>query len=81
VAGVRRTLKSDFTGSLLDGKVYAKTGSMRHTRALCGYIDAAAHGPVAFSLLINGWLGDDDPGGAAALARAEADLLAAFLSN
>ncbi|HEY1882798.1 MAG TPA: D-alanyl-D-alanine carboxypeptidase/D-alanyl-D-alanine-endopeptidase [Candidatus Cybelea sp.] len=81
VAGVRGTLKSDFTGSLLDGKVYAKTGSMRHTRALCGYIDAAAHGPVAFSLLINGWLGDDDPGGAAALARAEADLLAAFLSN
>ncbi len=81
LAGVRGTLKSEFAGSALDAKVYAKTGSMRHTRALCGYIDAAAHGPVAFSLLVNGWLGDDDPGGAGALARAEADLLSAFLSN
>ncbi|HEX3370476.1 MAG TPA: D-alanyl-D-alanine carboxypeptidase/D-alanyl-D-alanine-endopeptidase [Candidatus Cybelea sp.] len=80
-AGVRGTLKRDFAGSALAGRLYAKTGSMRHTRALCGYIDATAHGPVAFSLLVNGWLGDDEPGGAAALAAAEADLLSAFLSN
>ncbi|HEY2553610.1 MAG TPA: D-alanyl-D-alanine carboxypeptidase/D-alanyl-D-alanine-endopeptidase, partial [Candidatus Cybelea sp.] len=80
-AGVRGTLKRDFAGSALAGRLYAKTGSMRHTRALCGYIDATAHGPVSFSLLVNGWLGDEEPGGAAALAGAEADLLSAFLSK
>ena len=79
-AGVRGTLKTAFAGTGLDGKVYAKTGSMRHTRALCGFIATTAHGPVSFALLVNGWLGDED-GGAAALARAEADILSAFLAN
>jgi serine-type D-Ala-D-Ala carboxypeptidase/endopeptidase (penicillin-binding protein 4) len=79
-AGVRGTLKSAFAGSALEGKVYAKTGSMRHTRALCGFIATTAHGPVSFSLLVNGWLGDED-GGAAGLARAESDILSAFLAN
>lgn len=79
-AGVRGTLKSAFAGTGLEGKVYAKTGSMRHTRALCGFIVTTVHGPVSFSLLVNGWVGDED-GGAAALARAQADILSAFLAN
>jgi D-alanyl-D-alanine carboxypeptidase/D-alanyl-D-alanine-endopeptidase (penicillin-binding protein 4) len=78
-AGVRGTLKDAFPGSLLDGKVFAKTGTHRHARTLSGFLQTDDHGPVTFSLLVNDWLGDDRPGGNAELRQAQAALLSAFL--
>jgi D-alanyl-D-alanine carboxypeptidase/D-alanyl-D-alanine-endopeptidase (penicillin-binding protein 4) len=78
-AGVRGTLKDAFTGTLLDGKVFAKTGTHRHARTLSGFLQTDDHGPVTFALLVNDWLGDDRPGGSAQLREAQAALLSAFL--
>jgi D-alanyl-D-alanine carboxypeptidase/D-alanyl-D-alanine-endopeptidase (penicillin-binding protein 4) len=76
-AGVRGTLKDSFAGTRLTGSVFAKTGTARHTRALSGFVQTDDHGPVTFSLLINGWLGDDQDGGEERLDRGEAALLEA----
>jgi D-alanyl-D-alanine carboxypeptidase/D-alanyl-D-alanine-endopeptidase (penicillin-binding protein 4) len=78
-AGIRGTLKDAFPGTLLDGKVFAKTGTHRHARTLSGFLQTDDHGPVTFSLLVNDWLGDDRPGGSAQLREAQAALLSAFL--
>jgi D-alanyl-D-alanine carboxypeptidase/D-alanyl-D-alanine-endopeptidase (penicillin-binding protein 4) len=78
-AGVRGTLKDAFPGTLLDGKVFAKTGTHRHARTLSGFLQTDDHGPVTFSLLVNDWLGDDRPGGSPQLREAQAALLSAFL--
>lgn len=78
-AGIRGTLKDAFPGTLLDGKVFAKTGTHRHARTLSGFLQTDDHGPVTFALLVNDWLGDDRPGGSAQLREAQAALLSAFL--
>ncbi|HLY04000.1 MAG TPA: D-alanyl-D-alanine carboxypeptidase/D-alanyl-D-alanine-endopeptidase [Candidatus Cybelea sp.] len=78
-AGVRGTLKDAFPGTLLDGKVFAKTGTHRHARTLAGFLQTGDHGPVTFTLLVNDWLGDDRPDGSAQLRAAQAALLSAFL--
>ncbi|MFY9739235.1 MAG: D-alanyl-D-alanine carboxypeptidase/D-alanyl-D-alanine-endopeptidase [Candidatus Cybelea sp.] len=78
-SGLRGTLKDAFSGTLLDGKVFAKTGTHRHARTLSGFLQTGDHGPVTFSLLVNDWLGDDRAGGAAQLRAAQAALLSAFL--
>jgi serine-type D-Ala-D-Ala carboxypeptidase/endopeptidase (penicillin-binding protein 4) len=78
-AGVRGTLKDAFPGTLLGAKVFAKTGTHRHARALSGFLQTDDHGPVTFSLLVNDWLGDDRPGGSSQLRQAQAALLSAFL--
>jgi D-alanyl-D-alanine carboxypeptidase len=64
---------------LLDGKVFAKTGTHQHARTLSGFLQTDDHGPVTFSLLVNDWLGDDRPTGSAQLREAQAALLSAFL--
>lgn len=50
--GVSGNLQDRMKGSVLEGKVYAKTGSMQDTSSLSGYIDGAQ--PIVFSILING---------------------------
>jgi D-alanyl-D-alanine carboxypeptidase/D-alanyl-D-alanine-endopeptidase (penicillin-binding protein 4) len=80
-AGVRGTLKEAFRGTLLDGKVFAKTGTHRHARALSGFLQSNTHGPVTFSLLVNDWLGDDRPDGSSQLRAAQAAILSAFLRD
>jgi len=50
--GVSGNLQDRMKGSVLEGKVHAKTGSMQDTSSLSGYIDGAQ--PVVFSILING---------------------------
>jgi D-alanyl-D-alanine carboxypeptidase/D-alanyl-D-alanine-endopeptidase (penicillin-binding protein 4) len=80
-AGVRGTLKDAFPGSLLDGKVFGKTGTHRHARTLSGFLQTEEHGPVTFALLVNDWLGDDRPGGSAQLRQAQAGVLSAFLGG
>jgi len=59
LAGARGTLKSAFAGTSAAGHVFAKTGSMNHTRALAGYLATEHHGAVTFAFLIDDWLGSD----------------------
>ena len=75
---MRGALKSTFAGTPLAGNVFAKTGSERHTRALSGFLQTQTHGAVAFSLLVNDWIGDDRD---ASLTKIESELLSAFLAQ
>jgi D-alanyl-D-alanine carboxypeptidase/D-alanyl-D-alanine-endopeptidase (penicillin-binding protein 4) len=61
VAGVDGTLGGRFRDSPLRGRLFAKTGTMRETNALSGYLTAASGKTVAFSILVN----DHLPGGTA----------------
>jgi len=76
VAGVRGTLKDSYVGTPAERNVFAKTGSISHVRTISGFVQTRTHGPVTFSLLINQWMGEDDPNGAQALARARGALFA-----
>jgi serine-type D-Ala-D-Ala carboxypeptidase/endopeptidase (penicillin-binding protein 4) len=80
-AGVRGTLRDAFSGTGLATHVFAKTGSARHVRALSGYVRSGLHGPVTFSFIVNDWLGDDGPSGAAAIRAVEAALLYSIRSK
>ncbi len=75
VAGVRGTLKSSYKGTAAERMVFAKTGSISHVRTISGFVRTKSHGPVTFSLLINQWMGEDAPHGAADLAKVRGDLL------
>ena len=78
-AGVSGTLTHRFSSTPLDERVFAKTGSETHVRALSGFLQTEAHGPVTFSLVINDWMGDRRPGNSAELAHIEQRLLSPFL--
>ncbi|HTX59554.1 MAG TPA: D-alanyl-D-alanine carboxypeptidase/D-alanyl-D-alanine-endopeptidase [Verrucomicrobiae bacterium] len=75
LAGVRGTLQDTFLGTPLAGRLYAKTGSMDHVRALAGFLPAP-HGEIAFALLIDDW-NDASPAAEARLDAARAAILAA----
>ena len=51
--------KSTLEKRLVDegGKVRAKTGGLSGVRNLAGYIESSKYGPVAFSILMNGYIG------------------------
>jgi len=51
VGGVDGSLSTRFKQSLLDGKVFAKTGTLGEARALSGYLVAASGQTVAFSIM------------------------------
>ena len=51
VGGVDGSLSSRFKQPLLDGKVFAKTGTLGEARALSGYVVAASGQTVVFSIL------------------------------
>jgi D-alanyl-D-alanine carboxypeptidase/D-alanyl-D-alanine-endopeptidase (penicillin-binding protein 4) len=53
VAGHDGTLDTRMRGTALDGRVEAKTGSIANVRALSGFLETAAHGHVAFSIIVN----------------------------
>jgi D-alanyl-D-alanine carboxypeptidase/D-alanyl-D-alanine-endopeptidase (penicillin-binding protein 4) len=61
VAGMRGTLKGSFTGTLAAGRVFAKSGSMTHVRALAGYVATQKHGTIAFALMVDDYVGDTAP--------------------
>ena len=56
VAGVDGTLSSRFKGSPLQGRLFAKTGTLNAVDALSGYLTAASGRTLAFSILVNGHL-------------------------
>jgi D-alanyl-D-alanine carboxypeptidase/D-alanyl-D-alanine-endopeptidase (penicillin-binding protein 4) len=51
VGGVDGSLSTRFKQPLLDGKVFAKTGTLGEARALSGYLVAASGQMVAFSIM------------------------------
>jgi D-alanyl-D-alanine carboxypeptidase/D-alanyl-D-alanine-endopeptidase (penicillin-binding protein 4) len=51
VGGVDGSLSARFKQPLLDGKVFAKTGTLGEARALSGYLVAASGQTVAFSIM------------------------------
>ncbi|HEY0394302.1 MAG TPA: D-alanyl-D-alanine carboxypeptidase/D-alanyl-D-alanine-endopeptidase [Candidatus Elarobacter sp.] len=57
IAGVRGTLKTSFTGTPAERRVFAKTGSLTHVSALAGYVANARHGAVIFAFEVDDWIG------------------------
>ena len=54
VAGVDGTLTTHFRDSRLKGKLWAKTGTLKETVALSGYLTAASGKTLVFSVMVNG---------------------------
>jgi D-alanyl-D-alanine carboxypeptidase/D-alanyl-D-alanine-endopeptidase (penicillin-binding protein 4) len=54
IAGVDGTLAIRFKTSPLNGKLWAKTGTLNETNALSGYLTAVSGKTLAFSILVNG---------------------------
>jgi serine-type D-Ala-D-Ala carboxypeptidase/endopeptidase (penicillin-binding protein 4) len=55
IAGVDGTLSRRMKVTAAEGNVRAKTGSLRRTRALSGYVKSAAGESLAFSLMLNNY--------------------------
>lgn len=53
VAGISGTLKNRLRGSIAEGTVHAKTGTLKGVRALSGYIDHPEYGNIIFSIITN----------------------------
>ena len=56
IASVDGTLSSRFKGSPLQGRLFAKTGTLNEVNALSGYLTAKSGRTLAFSILVNGHL-------------------------
>ncbi|TRW17628.1 D-alanyl-D-alanine carboxypeptidase/D-alanyl-D-alanine endopeptidase [Glacieibacterium frigidum] len=76
VAGVDGTLSRRFRGTPLEGKLFAKTGTLNAANALSGFMIAASGRMLVFSALAN-----DMPGDASATAAVDAALLAVAAAN
>lgn len=53
IAGVDGTLKRRMVGTKAQGRVFAKTGTLRHVDAIAGFVDALSGRHLAFSLIVN----------------------------
>jgi D-alanyl-D-alanine carboxypeptidase/D-alanyl-D-alanine-endopeptidase (penicillin-binding protein 4) len=53
IAGVDGSLRRRMKGTPAEGKVLAKTGTLRWTTALSGYVTSLAGERLAFSLILN----------------------------
>lgn len=51
--GSEGTLRFRFRGTALDGKIFAKTGTLNHVDALSGYMQARSGKMLAFSIIVN----------------------------
>ncbi len=61
VAGVDGTLATRMVGTRAQGVLIAKTGTMSGVSSLCGYVVKPGREPVAFALMINGFVGSAKP--------------------
>jgi D-alanyl-D-alanine carboxypeptidase/D-alanyl-D-alanine-endopeptidase (penicillin-binding protein 4) len=48
------TLAGRFKNSPLNGRLWAKTGTLKEVNSLSGYVTAASGRTLAFSILVNG---------------------------
>ncbi|KCZ88887.1 D-alanyl-D-alanine carboxypeptidase/D-alanyl-D-alanine endopeptidase [Hyphomonas johnsonii] len=53
IGGVDGSLRHRFRGTLLEGKIVAKTGTLKGTNALSGYMTAASGQTLVFSIIAN----------------------------
>ncbi len=53
IAGVSGTLKSVCKNQLGQGKVHAKSGTMRRTKSYAGYVEASSGKKIAFAFIFN----------------------------
>lgn len=70
IAGRDGTLRNRFKGTSLDGKLFAKTGSLNAARALSGYFVTKSGRTLAFSALANDMPDGTDSAASAAVDRA-----------
>jgi D-alanyl-D-alanine carboxypeptidase/D-alanyl-D-alanine-endopeptidase (penicillin-binding protein 4) len=70
VGGIDGTLRARFHGTALDGKLFAKTGSLNASRALSGYMIAKSGKTLIFSALANDMPPGRDDDATAAVDRA-----------
>ena len=76
VGGIDGTLARRFHGTPLDGKLFAKTGSLNAANAVSGFLIAASGRTLTFSALAN-----DMPGDASATGAIDQALLAVAAAN
>ena len=76
IGGVDGTLRRRFVGTALQGKIFAKTGTLNATNTLSGWLIAASGRELTFSILAN-----DVPDGTSALAAMDQALLAIAAQN
>jgi D-alanyl-D-alanine carboxypeptidase/D-alanyl-D-alanine-endopeptidase (penicillin-binding protein 4) len=76
IGGVDGTLARRFKGTLLEGKVFAKTGTLNATNALSGYLIAKSGKTLTFSTFAN-----DVPSDASATKYLDAALVAVAEAN
>lgn len=53
VAGISGTLRDRFHNTSVEGKVHAKTGTLRGVKALSGYLEHPDYETLAFSIVVN----------------------------
>ena len=53
IAGVDGTLKNRMKGTQAQGRVLAKSGTIRHVNALAGYVNARSGERLAFTIVAN----------------------------
>ncbi|WP_422062038.1 D-alanyl-D-alanine carboxypeptidase/D-alanyl-D-alanine endopeptidase [Sphingopyxis sp.] len=70
IAGRDGTLQKRFKGTLLEGKLFAKTGSLNASRALSGYLTTRSGRTLVFSVLANDMPDGTDDQATAAVDRA-----------
>ena len=76
VGGIDGTLRRRFAGTALQGKLWAKTGTLNATNALSGYLKTASGRELTFAAFAN-----DVPGDKSATAAIDAALQAIAASN
>jgi D-alanyl-D-alanine carboxypeptidase/D-alanyl-D-alanine-endopeptidase (penicillin-binding protein 4) len=69
IAGTDGSLRRRFKGTALEGRLFAKTGSLNATRALSGYLVTKSGQTLAFSALANDMPDDTDSEATAAVDR------------
>ncbi len=52
-SGAVGSLRDRFAGTALEGRIVAKSGSIRHVNSLSGYIEHPRRGPLIFSVVVN----------------------------
>jgi D-alanyl-D-alanine carboxypeptidase/D-alanyl-D-alanine-endopeptidase (penicillin-binding protein 4) len=57
IAGIDGTLKDRMKGTLAEGNVHAKTGSISNARTLSGYVTTADGERLIFSIMASNWTG------------------------
>jgi len=53
IAGLNGTLTNRLTDPFLQGRVHAKTGTLKGVRTLSGYLDNPNYGKMVFSIMVN----------------------------